>query len=240
MDNSTLSEMVDELFEEDIDVTQGQVVPKTEDIAFGNTGTELELAMLFIDIDQSTLIVDSLRRKTAAKMYKAFLSGVTRIVKANDGEVRSFNGDGVLAVFHGGSKCNNSAKAAMMMVYFMNSILKPKMDRIFSNNQAMQGFQFGYGIGIDVGKVLIVKGGYRGDNNHDLVWVGDATNRAVKLSKRTNGLNKIHISRAIYANLVDRQKFHWNGWMDVDMWIVDYYSIFSSEEILTTIYHWEF
>ncbi len=240
MPNFLLSEMVDEIFGENIIVTPGQIVPETKDVTFGNTGTELELAMLFIDIDQSTLIVDGLRRKTAAKMYKAFLEGVARIVKENDGEVRSFNGDGVLAVFAGSRKRNNSVKAAMMMVYFMDAILKPKVDAIFAQNQAMRGFQFGYGIGIDVGNILIVKGGYRGDNNNDLVWVGDATNRAVKYSKRSNGDNKIHISKDVFGGLNDDLKFVQQTWLRLDMWTLALASIYTMDEIYTTRYHWEF
>ena len=78
-----LIDATNNFFEGDYTVTNGTAVPDTEDIAFGKVGRQMELAMLFIDIKESTKIVDSFRRQTAAKMYKSFLNGITRIARAN-------------------------------------------------------------------------------------------------------------------------------------------------------------
>lgn len=236
MSKEEFEKAVSYLFSGSYTVTQGQVIPTTQSITFANVGTEMELAMLFIDIGQSTVIVDSIRRETAAKMYKSFLWGVAKIAKEYSGEVRSFNGDGVLAVFSGPTKATNATKAAMKMVWFMNYILKPKMDKIIAGNQSLQGFLFDFGIGIDVGKVLIVKGGYAGDNNNDLVWVGNPTNYAVKYSKMHKGDNKIHISNSVYKRLMDKAKFYDTGWLKVDMWTLAFISIFEAQQIYTTTY----
>src|SRR5262245_38025022 len=109
----TLKEGVDGFFEGHYDISDGLVVPSISDMPLGNEGKEMELAMMFVDIRRSTKLVDGFRRQTAAKMYKAFLWAVTRIVRENDGYVRSFNGDGVLCVFSGKSKCTDAAKAAL-------------------------------------------------------------------------------------------------------------------------------
>jgi class 3 adenylate cyclase len=61
--------------------------------------------------------------------------------------------------------------------------MAPKMKGLFSNNQQLAGMDFRVGIGVDVGTVLVVRGGIRGEDNSDLVWVGNATNIAVKLSE---------------------------------------------------------
>src|SRR4030043_829027 len=196
---------VDDFFSGDYDITEGEVIPDVDDIALGKTGKEMELAMLFIDIRESTKIVDGLRRTTAAKMYKAFLWGVAKIARLNGGELRSFNGDGVLMAFVGDSKRTNTAKAALQMSWFAQEILKPKLDAVFQNNQQLSGdsIEFDYGIGIDVGKVLVVRGGIRGENNNDLVWVGNATNYAVKLSALSKDGYHIYISEDVYKNMVD-------------------------------------
>lgn len=209
---------VDDFFSGNYVITKGRVIPYVNDIAFGKNGNEIELAMLFIDIRESTKIVDSLRRTTAARMYKSFLWGVAKIARLNYGELRSFNGDGVLVVFIGDNKRTNAAKAALQMSWFAQKILKPKLDAVFQNNQSIQGqgIEFDFGIGIDVGKVLVVRGGIRGENNNDLVWVGNATNYAVKLSGLSKDDYHIYISEDVYKNMADSSKF--GGSAKKDMW----------------------
>jgi adenylate cyclase len=209
---------VDNFFTGNYTITDGRVIPDVDDISFGKNGKEIELAMLFIDIRESTKIVDSLRRITAAKMYKSFLWGVAKIAKLNHGELRSFNGDGVLVVFIGDQKRTNAAKAALQMSWFAQKILKPKLDTVFQNNQSLQikGIEFDFGIGIDVGKVLVVRGGIRGENNNDLVWVGNATNYAVKLSGLSKDGYHIYISDNVYKNMDASSKF--GGESKKNMW----------------------
>src|SRR5208337_3221557 len=91
----------DDFFNGEYEIDQARVVPSAEDLKFGKYGKEIELTMLFIDIKKSTKIADSVRRTTAARMYKSFLWGVTLIARNNDGDLRSFNGDGVLVAFPG-------------------------------------------------------------------------------------------------------------------------------------------
>jgi class 3 adenylate cyclase len=209
---------VDDFFSGDYDITAGRVIPDVADIAFGKNGTEIELTMLFIDIRESTKIVDGLRRTTAARMYKSFLWGVARIARLNNGELRSFNGDGVLMAFMGDRKRTNAAKAALQMSWFAQKVLKPKLDAVFQSNQQLRGdgIEFDFGIGIDVGKVLIVRGGIRGENNNDLVWVGNATNYAVKLSALSKEGYHIYISDDVYKNMNKSSKFGGNP--ERDMW----------------------
>lgn len=204
---------VDDFFSGDYEITEGRTIPDVGDIALGKFGRELELAMLFIDIRESTAIVDGLRRTTAARMYKAFLWGVARIARMNNGELRSFNGDGVLVAFSGDQKRTHAAKAALQMSWFAQKVLKPKLDAVFQNNKQLsgKGIGFDFGIGIDVGKVLVVRGGIRGENNNDLVWVGNATNYAVKLSglSKTDG-HHIYISEDVFKYMHESSKFGGN------------------------------
>lgn len=209
---------VNEFFDGGYDITEGRAIPDVGDISFGKNGREIELAMLFIDIRESTRIVDSLRRVTAAKMYKSFLWGVAKIAKNNEGELRSFNGDGVLVAFIGDKKRTNAAKAALQMSWFAKNVLKPKLDEIFNNNESLknQRIEFDFGIGIDVGNVLVVRGGIRGENNNDLVWVGNATNYAVKLSALSKEGKHVYISEDVYKNMDDSSKYGGNP--KQDMW----------------------
>jgi len=197
---------VNDYFSGSYTITQGTVVPDVENIQLGKNGRELDLAMLFIDIRESTKIVDGFRRVTAARMYKSFLWGIAQIARTNNGELRSFNGDGVLVAFVGEYKCTNAVKAALQMSWFCKNVLKPKIESYFATNSQLSALDFDFGIGIDVGKVLVVRGGIKGENNNDLVWVGNATNFAVKLSHIGEGYN-IYISEDVYKKMNDTTKY---------------------------------
>lgn len=209
---------VNDFFNGDYEITDGTTIPDVSDLALGKNGKEIELAMLFVDIKESTKIVDGLRRITAAKMYKSFLWGISQIARINGGELRSFNGDGVLVVFIGDHKKTHASKAALQMSWFGLKVLKPKLDAVFQNNQELRvnGIEFDFGIGIDVGDVLTVRGGIRGENNNDLVWVGNATNYAVKLSELSKDGYHVYISNAVYADMNRSSKFGGNP--ERDMW----------------------
>jgi class 3 adenylate cyclase len=221
----------DYFFDGDYEMIQGRTVPSPNEVAFGRYGKEVELAMLFIDVKESTKIVDAFRLKTAARMYQSFLRAVTLISLKNNGEVRSFNGDGVLVTFYGDSKCNNAVRSALQMMDFINSVLKPRLRTYFSNNKQAQNLVFDCGIGIDVGNVFVVRGGAKGNDNNDLVWVGNPTNYAVKLSAQskvqvpsaTNStpitkIYNIHITSRVYSRLKPGLKSIKNGIFSFNIW----------------------
>jgi len=211
-----LDKQINSYFSGIYEISQGKVIPNVDDIYFGKKGRELDVAMLFIDIRESTKIVDAFRRTTAARMYKSFLYGISKIARSNYGALRSFNGDGVLVVFIGENKRTNAVKAALQMSWFCKNILKPKLDTYFSNNSQLSDLEFNFGIGIDVGKVLVVRGGIKGSNNNDLVWAGNATNYAVKLSGLHDYGYNIYISKNVYKNMAESSRTSDNP--EVDMW----------------------
>jgi adenylate cyclase len=224
---------VNDYFSGTYKITKTDAIPTAEDLPFGKEGKQIDLAMLFIDIRESTAIVDASRRTTAARMYKSFLWGVTKFAKENSGEICSFNGDGVLVAFAGGRKCNSSVKAALGMKWFSEFVLKPKMDSYFDTNQQLVGSEFDFGIGIDTGTILVVRGGIKGDNNNDLVWVGNATNRAVKLSGEADGPNHVRVSKEVYS-VLDHKDF---GNKPLDQWWTWGYSTALAEHVYQTTFH---
>lgn len=213
-----LERQVDSYFMDKYEISSGYIIPEVGDIQLGNVGKELELAMLFVDIKESTKIVDAFRRETSVKIYKSFLWGVAQIARKNSGELRSFNGDGVLVAFIGENKCTNAVRTGLQIARFVKDILKPRIQRYFRENKKLFGLNFDIGVGIDVGKVLVVRGGIKGDNNNDLVWVGNATNHAVKLSSLAKPLllgflsntaedMRVCISEEVYKNVDESVKF---------------------------------
>ncbi len=231
------------IFDTTFTVTKGLVVPTVADLTFDNVAKDIPATMLFIDIKGSTHIVNAVQRATAAKMYKAFLKGVTKVARANSGDVRSYNGDGVLVVFAGVGKSNNAVRAAMEMKYFFQQILTPRLNRYKVNNQQLQNIKFDFGIGLDIGDILVIKAGIGGENNRDLVWVGRATNHAVKLAEQSNGENHIHISQGVYHELtVDNLRFVNNRTFTIlktPIWTqtLPLITAFSLGSVYTTTYH---
>ena len=121
------------------------------------------------------------------------------------------------------------------MKWFANEVLKPKMDSYFDNNQQLAGSKFDFGIGIDTGTILVVRGGIKGENNNDLVWVGNATNRAVKLSGEANSPNHVRVSAEVF-NVLEPTDF---GNKPLNEWWTYAYSAALSENVYQTTYHYE-
>lgn len=194
-------------------------VPSPEDIPLGNSAAELEATTLFIDVRQSSDITNAFRQQTAAKMMKAYFDGSVRIISSNHGVVRSFNGDGMLAVFMGGGRSNNAVKAAMQTKWFVEEVLRSQFNKYFSNNQAAVGkaLDFSIGAGLDEGTIFAVRVGVKGTN--DVAWVGRCTNTSAKLANSTSSPRSIAITREVYSRLrQDRtHSGHAHMWTDEAM-----------------------
>jgi len=227
---------VDSFFEGDYEIKEGRTIPDVDDIALGKVGRALELAMLFIDIKESTKIVDSFRRVTAAKMYKSFLWGVAKIARNNGGELRSFNGDGVLVAFAGDIKCTQAAKTALQLNWFATKVVKLKVDQYLQDHKDSGALSFNCAIGVDVGNILVVRGGIRGENNNDLVWVGNATNYAVKLADMAHDNYATHISKRVYDRMLDTSKLNTKG--DKNMWEKKLWTAMNDEVIYHSNWRW--
>jgi class 3 adenylate cyclase len=210
-----LEEKVDGYLSGTYKVVAKQSVPLPEDIPLGNEAAQLEATTLFMDVRQSSDITNAFRRQTAAKMMKAFFDGAVRIVNKNGGCVRSFNGDGILAIFIGDDRSTSAVKAAMQVKWFVQEILGPEFAGYFTNgSQVGEALDFSVGSGLDDGTIYAVRVGIKGTN--DVAWVGRCTNTSAKLSNTTTSPHSIAITRAVYKKL-DQNKKYSNGthmWSD--------------------------
>lgn len=236
---------VKEIIDGSFEIEDVSYVPDLGDskLTFGNKGLRFEATTLFIDMRGSTDALNRHNRASMAKIYMCYFHAIVTIAKSLGGEVRSFNGDGMLVFFPGTSKntLSNAVKAAMQMKYMLaidDGGIRKKMDTYSSPD---------FGIGIDDGKLLCTKVGIAGGNNRDLVWVGNAVNKAVKIGDKQKADKHIGISSYVYNNLNDNVKFAqietpWGTKDTVNMWEEVSYELQYNgnyETFYRTSYHWE-
>ncbi|WP_321900034.1 adenylate/guanylate cyclase domain-containing protein [Paraburkholderia heleia] len=172
-----------------ITVTQTNTVPHSDDgaITFPNLDSKeqackiVETCVLFIDIRRSTELNLRHRPHTVAKLYSSFVRCMVRCAEQFHGHVRGIIGDRVMVMFDQ----NNCFSNAIHTAAAMNSVSQYIINRHFKHGEVECG------IGIDHGRMLATKTGFRrhGVQRHNyrsLVWLGRPANVASKLTDIAN------------------------------------------------------
>lgn len=179
---------------------KGYKVPEAEDLRLGNDAVEFEGATLYADLRKSTALVRGYKDFFAADIYKSFLKATCDVISNNNGSITSFDGDRVMAVFIGNTKCSDSAKTGLQIHSIVTKI-NAQIKEIFPSTD----YQIDYAAGIDVSNLLAVRTGIRGSN--DLAWIGNSANIAAKLSELSHSTYKTFITERLYARLSDSSKY---------------------------------
>lgn len=181
---------------------EGQVVPETDDVTLKNGAVSLDAVFLYADLHRSTALAEVATRKQAAKVVRGYLSSMSRVINAQGGEIRSFDGDRVMGIFVGSSKNSDAAQCALKMNHALTKILRPKVEAAFPSLKKA-GYTVDHSVGVESGKAFIVRAGVRGSN--DLISVGPAPNIAAKLSDLRSGYSS-YLSSAVYGRLNEAAK----------------------------------
>jgi len=179
---------------------EGRVVPEPEDLSLGNDAVELDAAVLYADMADSTDLVDHYEASFAAEVYKAYLLCASRIIKDQKGVITAYDGDRVMAVFLGDQKETSAVRTAMKISYAVQEIINP----LLKEHYPQKNYLLKHVIGIDTSKLFVARTGIRNDN--DLVWVGRAANYAAKLCNR-NGSYSIYITRKVFESIDEEVKY---------------------------------
>jgi len=188
-----LNNKISSFIEEPYEVKATTIVPATDysKLNFGNTGLTCDFAFLYVDIRKSSELHDTYGHKTAAKIYQCFHEINVRVIAANDGRIRAFDGDRIMGVFAGDRKNSEAVRAAMQIQWSVRHILNPKLSKPIK-----------CGAGIDYGITLVTKVGKGGNaDNNDLVWVGKASNHASHLANEAD--DSIIISQDSHSKLAE-------------------------------------
>lgn len=206
----------------------GVVVPEYTDIKLSNDGVDLDATILYADLDSSTSMVDTQPTEFSGEIYKTFLLCASKLIRADGGHIRSYDGDRVMGIFIGDSKNSDAAKCGLKINWAVRNIIQPKMKAQYPN----QTFQIKHIVGIDTSKVRAIRTGVRGDN--DIAWVGRAPNYAAKLCSLNDDNNSTWITEAVYNRLKDESKYS-NG---VDMWQKRSWTQMGGKTVYCSSYWW--
>ena len=99
-----LKSEVRKIIQERWSVREGQVVPDSDDLRLSNDAVTLDGTVLYADLDDSTELVDTMQPEFAAEIYKCYLVCAARIIRCEGGEITSYDGDRIMAVFIGDEK----------------------------------------------------------------------------------------------------------------------------------------
>lgn len=201
-------------------ITNGTVVPETEDIVMKNGGRLVAATYVYADLADSSTIAQSLLKETAAKIIRAFVNSSTRILRNFGGEIRSFDGDRVMAIYMGDNKNWNAVRAAFAINWAVQEVIRPAIKSNWSDGENF--YNIGHRVGVDTGESLIVRGGAR--NNNDLISVGGAPNIAAKLSDLKNGYST-YITDRVFDELTDDLRYYESNGVRRNCWSKLYSSV---------------
>ena len=187
-------------------ITDGRVVPKTEDIVMKNGGRRVDATYLYADLAGSSKMANSLEKEATAKIIRAYINTASRILRNYGGEIRSYDGDRVMAIFMGADKETKAVRAALAINWAVFEVLRPKIKANWSDGEKF--YDINHGIGIDTGEALVDRGGVR--DNNDLISIGKAPNVAAKLSEIRDSY-QLTISAAVYEAMSNEVAFLENG-----------------------------
>ncbi len=134
-------------------------------------------AAVFVDVRNSSGLTKKYQRPKLAKLYRAFISEMVAVLNGEDG-VREVNivGDCVWASYSTPYKddINDVFRVAFQantLVNMLNMHLKKHDYEPIKT-----------GVGVDYGRVLMIKAGFKGSGINDVVYMGDVVNRAAHLA----------------------------------------------------------
>ncbi len=177
-----ITDVIDDWKDTTFAFNQKDDVPGLDDknLTYGNgeekKGIEIETCVLFVDIRNSVQLTKAKQVRTMGKIYSVFTQCVLLAAQNEGGFVRNIIGDRVMVVFPPENCFTNAVYCAITINHIATMI-----------NKKFDNFEFKSGIGIDYGKLSVMKVGIKkngseNDDNKGLVWVGYPANFASRLT----------------------------------------------------------
>lgn len=198
-------------------------------------GKNLDATFLYADMVDSSGLVAAAGKEVVATVIASYLNACVKVIRAHQGEIRSFDGDRVMGVFAGPGKETRAVIAGLKINYVVNQVLDPGIQRMYSEI-SRSGWHLRHVTGMATGPTLMVRAGIK--YNSDLVSIGAGPNLAAKLSDIRDGRYSTIIGAGTYRNLERRaivgsdEQNMWTGPCSIGMGNRSY-NYYKSN------YHWE-
>lgn len=192
--------MIDNILNKsDNQFTEVKVVPSINRLTYDN-GFYVDCVALSVDIRDSSDLPKKHTRPVLAKIYRAYISEMTRLMKSCPLYRHThIVGDAVMSIY------NASQPSQHINEVFALSARISVLVNMLNNRLAQRNYTpLRVGIGMSYGRALMIQAGYYGSGINDVVWMGDVINETSKLcnkgSKKT-GDGQFMISEAVYQRL---------------------------------------
>ncbi len=203
---------IDEILDaKDTSYEEVEKIPSRDRLTFNNGFYVTKTSALFIDIRGSSKMASDYTRPTLAKIYRSYISECVAVINgdSNCAEV-DIHGDCVWGVF------DAQYKNQIDSVFSTGAELSSLIDTLNCKYKKKNIKPIEVGIGMDFGRVLMIKAGYDGSGLNDVVWMGEVVNDARKLcahGNRTMFDNEIMVAKDFHSNLNDHNKslLAWNS-----------------------------
>jgi adenylate cyclase len=206
-----LKKAVEDLLLVGWNVRRGNKAPTVDSVALRDGAVRINATFAYADLAKSSDLAQDVTDEIAARVIRAYVSAATRVFRKHGGEIRSFDGDRVMAVFMGESHITRAVDAGLGINWAVHKVIRPQLDEHWPAN--LDPWVMNHAVGIDTGEALMVRGGVRDSNdqeNNDLIAVGPAPNVAAKLS----GLRhrpSIYITQAVWEDMASTVSFAQSG-----------------------------
>lgn len=172
-------------------------IPDPNLLTYDN-GFHVDCAAVFIDIRGSSGLVRKHSTPVLGKIYRAYISECIAVLNQdpNCGEI-FIQGDCVGALFH--VPTAEDVNSVFFRTGELNSLIQ-----LLNWRLGQKGYSaLECGIGMSVGRALMIKAGYKGSGINDVIWMGNVVNEAAKLCHLGNrdGSGVIQVSLSTYAKL---------------------------------------
>ena len=121
------------------------VVPETKDVTLANGAKLLDATYLYADMADSTGLAQGYKNWAVAQVMRTYLNAATRVLTAEGGKIRSFDGDRVMAIFIGNAKNSSAVTAGLKLNWVLDEIINPALKKKWSNFKWVMS----HGVGIE-------------------------------------------------------------------------------------------
>lgn len=179
-------------------------IPSRDRLTFDN-GFYVWCSALFIDIRESSKLPTKYQRPSLARIYRSYISEMVAVMSNNPNcsEV-TIAGDAVWGVFDTPYQADiDSVFSTAAQLASQTRILNCRYKKKKNYDAIITG------IGIDYGRALMLKAGYKGSSINEVVWMGEVVNKASNLcgfGNKSWSDKQLMVSDLFYDNLNEDNK----------------------------------